>query len=431
MRDILANLFVSDGFAPHGFCLLWDPALVWLHAAADALITVSYYTIPIGLVFFAHKRRDLAFRSIFLLFGIFIVACGTSHLISILTLWLPVYWLEGLVKAVTAVVSLASAVAVWQVMPAALKLPSNAQLEDANRRLSEEFRKQTLATAQIQELNATLEERITERTTELAAAKAEAEAANQAKSLLLANVSHELRTPLNAILGFSEVIAKQILGPVGTPRYQEYAGDIHTSGKHLLALINELLDLAKIEAGHCRLEVETVSLDELVRSCVALLRHQADAKGIVLSNAATGSDIFASVDPTVIRQVIINLLYNALKFTQEGGRIEVLIAAETSGDVRLEVVDNGVGVDAAAAEKIFEPFETGGSANGHEARGAGLGLTISRRLMEQHGGSLELAESAPGIGSRFVARLPRCRVRSVGQASPKAAPRRRIFYQTP
>ena len=174
------SLLSADGFAPHGFCLLWDPALVWLYVASDALISISYYTIPAALVLFVHKRQDLAFSKIFLLFGAFIIACGTTHVMDIITLWYPAYWLAGLLKAATAVISVTSVYAVWRAFPLALKLPSTAQLEEANRRLSEESAKQTIAAARVRELNATLEERILERTAELERAKEDAEAASVA-----------------------------------------------------------------------------------------------------------------------------------------------------------------------------------------------------------------------------------------------------------
>src|ERR1700733_12229216 len=139
MLSVLTNLFAENDYIPHGVCLLWEPGLLWLHVLSDAVIAFAYYTIPFALIYFISRRQDLAFRGIFLLTGIFILACGTTHVMGVVTLWYPDYWLDGIIKLLTAAVSIATAYAIWRAMPAALALPSTEQLERANTSLAQEI----------------------------------------------------------------------------------------------------------------------------------------------------------------------------------------------------------------------------------------------------------------------------------------------------
>ena len=167
MTSLLAGLFAQDSFIPHGFCLAWEPALVWLHVISDSVIAIAYYSIPFALIYFISRRRDLAFRGIFALSGAFILACGTTHVMGVLTLWYPDYWLDGMIKLFTALVSIFTAAAMWWVMPKALAMPSMAQLEDANRRLQHEIGERERAEATLRDVNAELEQRVGVRTAEL------------------------------------------------------------------------------------------------------------------------------------------------------------------------------------------------------------------------------------------------------------------------
>ena len=167
MTSLLAGLFAQDNFIPHGFCLAWEPALVWLHVISDSVIAIAYYSIPFALIYFISRRRDLAFRGIFALSGAFILACGTTHVMGVLTLWYPDYWLDGMIKLFTALVSIFTAAAMWWVMPKALAMPSMAQLEDANRRLQHEIGERERAEATLRDVNAELEQRVAVRTAEL------------------------------------------------------------------------------------------------------------------------------------------------------------------------------------------------------------------------------------------------------------------------
>ena len=237
--------------------------------------------------------------------------------------------------------------------------------------------------------------------------KVRAEGANQAKSEFLANMSHELRTPLNAINGFSEIMVAEMYGPVGDPRYKDYARDILVSGQHLLALINDILDMSKIEAGKMNLRFEPVSLDDVAEDALRLVRNRAEAAGLALR--LDFSDLpEVEADYRAIKQVLLNLLSNAIKFTPRGGVITV--KAERRDDplgerVRIVVQDTGIGIPADDLARLAKPFEQIESQHAKTQQGTGLGLALTKSLVEMHGGLLDL-RSAPGQGTSAIFSLP-------------------------
>ena len=232
-------------------------------------------------------------------------------------------------------------------------------------------------------------------------------AASRAKSEFLALVSHELRTPLNAILGFSETIATQVFGPMGgnravTDRYQDYARDIHESGSHLLSIINDILDLSKIEAGRYELHEEPVALDEVLSRCAALLRERALQRSLTLACGA--SDLRLQADPRALKQIVFNLLSNAIKFTDAGGRIE-LTAARGRESLEISVSDTGIGMSEEDLARATQPFGQAASSFTRSVGGTGLGLNVTQALIALHGGRLEI-RSAPGKGTLAIVHLP-------------------------
>jgi signal transduction histidine kinase len=230
----------------------------------------------------------------------------------------------------------------------------------------------------------------------------ELENASRHKSEFLANMSHELRTPLNAVIGFSEVLQARLFGELND-KQADYVADIHTSGRHLLALINDILDLSKIEAGRMELQVSTVALAEVLESSVALMRERATQQGISVKLEVNPTIGVIEADERKVKQVLFNLLSNALKFTARGGHVNVTARSE-SDEVIVSVRDDGFGVAPEDQARIFEEFEQVGTAQLQE--GTGLGLALSRRFVELHGGRLWV-ESAPGQGSTFSFNLPR------------------------
>jgi signal transduction histidine kinase len=229
----------------------------------------------------------------------------------------------------------------------------------------------------------------------------ELETASRHKSDFLATMSHELRTPLNAIIGFSEVLHEQMFGELNE-RQLAYVNDVLEAGRHLLSLINDVLDLAKIEAGRMDLEVAEVALPDLLRSAVSMQSERAIRGGIDLSLSTDPEEITIAADERRLRQIVFNLLSNAVKFTPSGGRVDVS-AHQEDGQVEVAVADTGPGIAAEELETIFEEFEQ--TSDGKRAEGTGLGLPLSRKLVELHGGRL-WAESTPGRGSTFRFTLP-------------------------
>ncbi len=226
--------------------------------------------------------------------------------------------------------------------------------------------------------------------------------ASQAKSEFLANMSHELRTPLNAIIGFSEVLGERMFGELN-PKQDEYVKDIHTSGRHLLSLINDILDLSKIEAGRMELELTDFDLPAAVDSAVTLVRERAARRDVVLRSTVEEGVASVRADERKVRQVVLNLLSNAIKFTPEGGRIDVR-TARADGEVEVSVTDTGVGIAPEDQAAVFEEFrQVGESAARHE--GTGLGLALSRKFVKLHGGRIWV-ESQVGKGSTFTFRIP-------------------------
>jgi signal transduction histidine kinase len=241
----------------------------------------------------------------------------------------------------------------------------------------------------------------------LADARAAADFANRSKTEFLANMSHELRTPLNAILGFSEMIEQQMFGATAG-KYVEYAHDIHRSGNHLLALINDVLDLSKLEAGKLELHETETFLPALVDECLTLVRGRAEAGCVELKSDVAPSLPRLRADARAVKQVLLNFLSNAVKFTPEGGRVVVRAECNAAGNICLSVADTGIGMNAAELEVALQPFGQVDSQHARKYEGTGLGLPICKSLMELHGGALSIV-SEPNAGTTLTARFPASR----------------------
>jgi two-component system cell cycle sensor histidine kinase PleC len=233
--------------------------------------------------------------------------------------------------------------------------------------------------------------------------KTRAEAANRSKSEFLANMSHELRTPLNAIIGFSEIMQAQMFGPIGSEKYSEYSRDIQRSGQFLLDVINDILDMSKIEAGRLQLEIEKAALDGIFEDVMRLVGPRA-LEGRVTITRAVPKPLQIEADRRALKQVFINLLSNAVKFTPEGGRVNIRAAREGETIV-VAIKDTGIGIPAGDIEKLGRPFEQVENQFTKSHGGSGLGLAISRSLVELHGGTLNIA-SEVGAGTEVLVVLP-------------------------
>ena len=233
--------------------------------------------------------------------------------------------------------------------------------------------------------------------------KTRAEEASQAKSKFLANMSHELRTPLNAIIGFSEIMESGMFGPLGSDKYREYCRDIHQSGQYLLEVINDILDMSKIEAGRIRLDAEHIELEPFLNDAMRVVSGRANDKRLKLT-ARLGRGIRLAADHRLLKQIVLNLLSNAVKFTPEGGRVTIRARA-TSGWVSISIADTGIGIPEEALARLGRPFEQVESQLTKSHQGSGLGLAIAKSLTELHHGAMRI-RSTPGIGTMVLLRLP-------------------------
>ncbi|MET0518094.1 MAG: ATP-binding protein [Burkholderiaceae bacterium] len=415
MAADLLQWTASQGFLPHGYCFQWSPGLLSLMVGADALIALAYFSIPLALLVFVSRRTDLKFNWIFLLFSAFIFLCGSSHVVDLLTIWWPQYWLQGYVKAATAAVSLVTAAALWWMMPAALRLPSTATLERVVKRLELEVGERRSAEARLEQLRQQLEQRVAERSAQLEhetaerlrlqdadRARAAAEAANRAKSAFLSQMSHELRTPLNAVLGFAQLL-RDNFGGLGEQQ-RGWVLHIEKSGWHLLRLVEDVLDISSIEAGVLKVVKEPVDVQLAVEDCRDMVARAAQERQVSLDiSAATGLGSIVS-DGRRLRQVLSNLLSNAVKYNRPGGSVTARLSLE-QGRLRIEVADTGVGLSGDQQAQLFQPFNRLGRERDNRVQGTGLGLVVVKQMIDAMHGQIRI-DSQPDRGTTIIVEWP-------------------------
>jgi len=264
-------------------------------------------------------------------------------------------------------------------------------------------------TQALREAHAKLEDAFEIRTEEFRMARDIAVDANNAKTEFLANISHELRTPLNAIIGFSDVMTTEIFGPVGSPQYRDYVSDIHEAGLLLLSLINDLLHMAKIEAGQEELSEEQVNVSETVKSALKLVYDRAAKSNISITHNVEDGIPGLWADQRKLHQVLTNLLSNAVKFTEQGGRVSLKVWWRPDGGFVFQVADSGIGIARGDIPKALSQFGQIDSALNRKFDGSGLGLPLAKTFVELHGGSLDL-QSEPGVGTTVTVRFPASRI---------------------
>ena len=379
LRPGLFKTLASENFLPHAYCYLWNPKLIGLHVVSDLLIGLSYIGISVVLWYIVRRfRGDLPFHWVYVAFGAFIVACGFTHFMEVIVLWFPFYWFAGGVKAVTAIASVGTAIALPYLIPKTLQLVETAK-----------------ASAELQR-NLEVSNR------ELEVRNRELKRATELKSQFLASMSHELRTPLTAIMGFSDLLNAETAGPL-TDKQKRYSQHILDSGRHLLGLINDVLDMSKIEAGHLVLQFQILRVSDVVNEVLTAIGPLATAKKLSV-DANVPMDLKVYADRLRVRQILVNLLSNALKFTGSGGKVR--IDARTEGKfAHISVTDTGMGILPEEQSAIFDEFRQVGETTKGVREGAGLGLAITKRLVEHHSGRIWV-QSQLGKGSRFTFTLP-------------------------
>lgn len=383
------QLFDTSRFMPHGMCYLWEPGLLWTHVVSDVLIGASYLAISLTLGWLVWRSarehveeagpfQRLPFWWMFVAFGLFIVACGATHLLGAWTVWNPDYWVSGGAKALTAVASLATAIALPPLIPRALALVREARTAEARKRNLE------AAHAELQEAN--------ERITEL----------DELKTRFFANVSHELRTPLTLITAPVErMLARDDLDDEDRKSLHTVLRNARTLHRH----VNDLLDVTRLEVEGMHPDYGRGDLAELVRRTAMNFDGLARERDLDFTVEAAES-LPAVVDPAYMERVLLNLLSNAFKFTPVGGVIRVAIGPdEDGGGARLTVADSGPGVPEPMRDVVFERFRQVEGGTGRAFAGTGLGLAIVRELVELHGGTVEIGD-APEGGAAFTVWIP-------------------------
>lgn len=495
-----------ETYTPRRQCMNFDTDVIWTHFVSDLIIAIAYFSIPVALVHFARRRKDLAYNWMFLLFALFIVLCGTTHLFNMIALWSPVYRLDGYIKALTALASIGTAIVLWRLMPQALALPTadelaarsvelerlvaeqTAELTQANnamRQSEERFRTLAESVPQLVWLadpdgkvlwynkrwydytgttlaimeregwtsvhHPELLPQILERWTAcmhngdpfemelplrgadgryrpfLTRAMASRDAdgrivcwcgtntdiadrvemeeslrdADQRKNEFLAMLADELRNPLASISN-----AAQLVDRVDSDAHRGWAIDvIRRNISKLARLIDDLLDVSRITRGIVELKKERFDAATIIESALQSVRPLNEEKGQTVTAQYTRGALFCHADPLRLEQVVVNLLSNATKYTQRGGHIDVRAELQ-NGDLVISVRDDGIGIPATLIDRIFDLFTQGERSLARTEGGLGIGLTVVKKIVEMHGGTVTATSKGPGTGSEFIVRLP-------------------------
>ncbi len=385
--EFIQRLFSTDGFMQHGMCYEWNPAVIWLHVISDSIIALAYYSIPFTLLYFIRKRRDMVFDWMFVCFAVFIVACGTTHLMEIWNIWYPTYWLSGVIKAITALTSIVTAILLIRLIPQALAIPSPALLRKSNEALQNEIQERTLAAAK----NALLNERLLKQTAQL-------EAVNKELETFAYSVSHDLRAPLRHIDGYVDLLREEY--PPTHEEGRRYMQVISDAARQMGNLVDSLLAFSRMG----RSDLQLVDTD--TSALVSLVREE-------LSSQTQNRDIEWKIDPlptvkvdkTLFKQVWMNLLSNAIKYSQRREKAVISIGYKMVGsEYEFFVQDNGAGFDMRYADKLFGIFQR--LHLKEEFEGTGIGLANVRRIVVRHGGRI-WAQSELNVGTTFYFTLPK------------------------
>ncbi|HLL59638.1 MAG TPA: ATP-binding protein, partial [Allosphingosinicella sp.] len=393
MWDYLDVLTRARELAPHGYCLLWQPELIWTHVVADALIAAAYFSIPIAIVRFVRGRKDVEFSWIFWLFALFILACGTTHLMAIWTLWNADYGWEALIKVVTAIASVGTAIVLWPLIPKALAIPSPLQLKEANAELGQRVRERDEALSQ-------LKREILER--ERAEAALLQAQKMEAMGQLTGGIAHDFNNLLQAMSGTLDLIAQKPHNPDQVRRWAERGMQAASRGARLTG---QLLAFSRVQ----RLDLKPIEVDPLVDDLLDLLSRTLGSNvRVEIDLGDRGAVVVA--DKTQLELALLNLSINARDAMPDGGTLTIATreaphcdpASFPEGCVQISVSDTGEGMPDEVRERAFEPFFTTKGVG----KGTGLGLSMVYGVAKQSGGEVRI-DTAPGRGTTVSIMLRR------------------------
>jgi len=399
METILNALFQPSGLTPHGFCLLWEPGLIWLHAVSDAIIGLAYYSIPLALIWFVRRREDVAFGWILWLFAAFILACGTTHFMSLITLWQPLYWIDGLIKALTAVLSIFTAIVLWPLIPRALAMPSPAALREVNVELARQIAERDHAEEQLRISEARLRQ------------VQKMETIGQ----LTGGVAHDFNNLLTVMLGGLDSIERQLAeGPQSAvmENIKRSTAMAMKAVERAATLTHRLLAFSRRQP----LEPKPIDANRLVADMSELLRRTL-GETIELETVLAGGLWSVTADPNQLENSLLNLAVNARDAMPDGGKLTIetanayldedyvakLVEPLPAGQyVMIAVSDTGTGMDSITLDRAFEPFFT----TKDIGRGTGLGLSQVYGFVLQSQGYVRIY-SELGQGTVVKLYLPR------------------------
>ena len=358
MTELNTSWFSSGQFLPHGHCYMWSPGVLWMNVVADILIAMAYFTIPFALLYIARRRRDLPFDWLVVCFGMFIIACGLTHVMDVWNVWHAHYWAEGIVKLIAAAASVPTAILLWRFLPGILMLPSQRQLRDANESLAR---------------------------------------ANRELEAFTASVSHDLRSPLTTIAGQAGLLELSL--PDATDEQKRRLTRIQSSVKQMSELIEALLVLSRISRQ--TLHREIVDVTALAESIVQDMRQKDPTRSV---EVVIQPNMTVHGDRRLVGDLFQNLIGNAWKFTSKTSEARIEIGQSSGGSMAtLYIRDNGAGFDMTYEQKLFKPFQRlHGSA---DFDGSGVGLATVARIVDRHGGRI-WAEGKPNAGAVFYFTLP-------------------------
>lgn len=381
--QFISRMFTSD-FMPHGHCFFWRPEILWLHVASDFTIGLAYYLIPLALFQFVRKRQDLVFNWMFLLFAGFILACGTTHFMSIWTMWHGTYRLDGVIKLITAIISMVTAVLLYPLIPRALQLRSPRQLEAEVRRRTREL---NMRKAQLEKTNEALQ-----------AATQNLTRINSQLEQFAYIASHDLQEPLRTVAAYSDLVSQT--DPSKNPaEYREWLRFIHEAALRGQGLVSDLLEFS--QASFQEKDFAQENFKEIAQTAVDNLQSQIQSEG---GEVRIGALPVLPAIRAQILQLFQNLLSNALKYHGEKKPLIEIDAQEQGDHYLFSVKDNGLGISPEHHEKIFRLFQRLHSRSKYP--GTGLGLSLCKKIIENHQGRIWV-ESREGAGSTFFFLLPK------------------------
>jgi signal transduction histidine kinase len=406
--EFFQKLFAKD-FMPHGVCFSWDPAVLWLNVISDCLIAAAYYAIPILVLYFVAKRRDIAFKGVYVAVAVFVLACGTTHLMGAVTVWNPLYRVDGVIKAITAIASITTFAMLVPMMPMLISLPSPGEMARANLSLAREIHERRAAEEEVHRINEELEVRVAKRTAEHRALEDQLLQSQKMEAVgrLAGGVAHDFNNLLTVILGYNDMLRDRVRRD---PAALEYADEVLHAAERASSLTNQLLAFSRRQVAVPRV----VDLNDIVQGIDKMLRRII-GEDIQLETHLSPDIPPVKVDPSQVDQVIMNLAVNSRDAMPDGGTLAIETAAVELGKdfadshvgveagpyVMLTVRDTGTGMDAATRTRVFEPFFT----TKDKGKGTGLGLSIVYGIIKQNGGEI-VVQSEPGKGTTFQIYLP-------------------------